>query len=106
MLSFLKKKNFKSIEAREINNLGSKIDLIDVREPEEYKAGHVPGARNIPMETLTENPEKYINKSNQCYIICQSGKRSEGVCHRLADMGFSVVNVKGGTSSYAGELEK
>lgn len=106
MFSFLNKNKFKSIDVSELDSLRGKITLIDVREPEEYKSGHVPGAKNAPMSVVTENPEKYLDKSKEYHIICQSGMRSSKTCGKLSDMGFDVVNVKGGTGSYRGKLQK
>ncbi|MFL0252080.1 rhodanese-like domain-containing protein [Clostridium neuense] len=106
MFLFLNKNKFKSIDVSELDNLRGNITLIDIREPEEYKVGHVPGAKNAPMNSVTQNPEKYLDKSKEYYIICQSGMRSQKTCSKLSDMGFNVVNVKGGTGSYRGELQK
>lgn len=106
MFSFLNKNKFKSIDVSELDGLRGKITLIDVREPEEYKAGHVPGAKNAPMSIVTESPEKYLDKSKEYHVICQSGMRSQKTCSKLSDMGFDVVNVKGGTGSYTGNLER
>ncbi|KOF56840.1 MULTISPECIES: rhodanese-like domain-containing protein [Clostridium] len=106
MFSFLNKNKFKSIDISELENLRGKITLIDVRNPEEYREGHVPGAKNAPMNFVLQSPEKYLNKSKEYYIICQSGMRSAKTCGKLSDMGFNVVNVKGGTSSYNGNLQK
>lgn len=106
MFSFLNKNKFKSIDVSELDSLRGKITLIDVREPEEYKAGHVPGAKNAPMSFVTQDPEKYLDKSKEYHIICQSGMRSQKTCGKLSDLGFNVVNVKGGTGSYRGELQR
>ena len=83
-----------------------KINLIDVRESYEYKAGHVPNARNIPMGVVLEEPEKYLNKSMEYHVICQSGSRSSRTCRKLSSLGYNVVNVSGGTGSYILPLKR
>jgi rhodanese-related sulfurtransferase len=42
-----------------------KVNLIDIREPYEYKGGHLPTAKNISMDTILDQPEKYLNKSKE-----------------------------------------
>ena len=83
-----------------------KIDLIDVREIHEYKGGHVPTAKNIPMGTILAQPEKYLNKSKEYYIICHAGSRSLRTCKNLSDQGYNVINILGGTKSYPKSLVK
>ncbi|MBY0757294.1 rhodanese-like domain-containing protein [Clostridium sardiniense] len=101
MFSFLNKK-YNSVN---IDNIGGKlkeINLIDVREPYEYKVKHVPYAKNIPMNKLLSDSSKYLNKEKEYHIICQSGARSSRVCNALSRDGFKVVNISGGTSTYRG----
>ena len=99
------KKNENVIKVNEIKNNLGKISLVDIREPYEYSAGHIPTAKNIPMNTLLNNPGKYLDKNNEYYIVCQSGARSSSACNYLSRQGFNVVNVLGGTGSYRGKLD-
>ncbi|MBL4931770.1 MULTISPECIES: rhodanese-like domain-containing protein [Clostridium] len=105
MFGFLFKKKFSSVKVSEIDGLG-KINIIDVREPYEYKNGHVPNARNIPMNKIIENTEKYLDKEKEYHIICQSGTRSSRTCGSLASKGYKVINVAGGTGGYKGRLKR
>jgi rhodanese-related sulfurtransferase len=105
MFQFMSRNAVKSIEVNEIDELLGKIDLIDIREPYEYKGGHLPTAKNIPMDTILEQPEKYLDKSKEYHIICQSGARSSRTCGILKENGFSIINVAGGTGRYRGRLE-
>ena len=100
------KSNFKTISVHDIDALIGKIDLIDIREVYEYKGGHLPTAKNIPMDTILAQPDKYLDKAKEYHIICQSGGRSSNACSRLSSKGFNVINVNGGTGSYIRPLER
>jgi rhodanese-related sulfurtransferase len=106
MFSFLSRNAGKSLDVNEIDNSLGKIDLIDIREPYEYKAGHVPTAKNIVMDSLLDNPDKYLDKSKEYHIICQSGSRSSMTSGILRGKGFNIINVSGGTGRYKGRLER
>lgn len=104
---FMKSKNkFKSISVHDLDDRLNNITLIDIREPYEYKGGHVPTAKNIPMGTLLEKPESYLDNNQEYHIICQSGGRSSRTCEALSSKGFKVINVSGGTGSYIKPLER
>jgi len=107
MFPFMKSSNSsKSVDVNEIDNLLGKIDLIDIREPYEFKGGHLPTAKNIPMDTILSAPEKYLDKTKEYHIICQSGSRSSMTSGLLKENGFKIVNVAGGTGRYRGKLER
>ena len=75
------------------------VDLVDVREVHEFVAGHVPGARSIPMSVLPVRVHE-IPKGSEVHVICQSGARSMQVAIWLANQGYTVVNVAGGTGTW------
>lgn len=95
-----------SINVNDLENLLGKINLLDIREEYEYASGRVPTTQNIPMGQLLSQSEKYLNKSDEYHIICQSGGRSSRACEDLASKGYNVVNVFGGTGSYIRPLER
>lgn len=101
MFNFFKNDITKAINVNDLDDFG-KINLIDIREPYEFKGGSLKGAKNIPMYTLLNNPNKYLNKGKTYYIICQSGSRSRMTCKALTQQGFDVINVSGGIGSYVG----
>lgn len=74
MFEFLKKDDGRVINVNEIDDLIGKVELIDIREEYEYKGGSIKSAKNIPMGELLDEPEKYLNKSKEYYIMCQSGE--------------------------------
>ncbi|MDE1549406.1 rhodanese-like domain-containing protein [Jeotgalibaca caeni] len=75
------------------------LNILDVREEDEYKRGHIPGAKSIP---LSDFPFE-LKKGNDYYVICQSGARSAAACQYLANNGYEVTNVIGGMSTWKGE---
>lgn len=72
--------------------------VLDVRTPEEYADGHLPGARmiNVMDATFAEKVAK-LNKKDKYLVYCRSGKRSLNAVNQMADMGFKdLTNMKGG----------
>ncbi|MEY4361348.1 MAG: hypothetical protein RL391_654 [Actinomycetota bacterium] len=74
--------------------------LIDVRETDEYESGHVPGAENWPLSSLTSDFAT-IGAASNLLVICRSGGRSANACEFLSQKGFTVTNVDGGTMAWA-----
>jgi len=106
MFDFLMKDSSKVINVNDIDDLIGKVELIDIREPYEYKSGSIRTAKNIPMGNLLNAPEKYLIKDKEYYILCQSGGRSGSACRQLTKQGFHVINVAGGVGSYVGSKRK
>lgn len=74
--------------------------LLDVREPDEWQAGHVPGAVHIPLRQLSLRSGE-IPRDETIYVICRSGHRSARVVQALAGAGWQAVNVGGGMHDWA-----
>ena len=106
MFDFLKKDETEVINVNDLDNLIGKIKLIDIREPYEYASGTIKSAKNIPMGDLLNETDKYLDKQNTYYIMCQSGGRSGRTTKMLAKNGYQVVNVSGGMGSYVGTKRK
>jgi len=85
---------------------GGSVMLIDVREPSEFSAGHVPGAISMPLGGLPQSAAK-LDRNARIVVICQSGHRSVRAGKRLMKAGFTDVrNVVGGTTAWTGKLKK
>jgi rhodanese-related sulfurtransferase len=73
--------------------------LVDVRNPDEYEAGHVPGAVSVPLASVPENLAAFSG-DGPVHVICKVGGRSMSACAYLIDHGMEVVNVSGGTDAW------
>ena len=106
MFDFLKRDDSKVIHVNDMDSLIGKVELIDIREPYEFKSGSILTAKNIPMGNLLEQPQKYLIKDKTYYIMCQSGGRSSRAVSILLKQGYQVINVAGGMGSYVGTKRK
>lgn len=102
MIKLFANKNTKDVNVKDLDQLIGSIELIDIREPYEYRSGSIKTAVNIPMGMLLEDPEQYLEKDQTYYIICHSGRRSRSTVELLEKQGYDVINVAGGVSSYKG----
>lgn len=97
----------KEILAKEVQQAleqGKRIHLIDVREVDEIKAGHIPGIIHIPLGLLEFRMHE-LNKSESYVVICRSGGRSGQAALFLEGHGFNVANMVGGMLAWNGDLE-
>ena len=71
--------------------------ILDVRSPEEYGAGHIPGARNVPLDQLAARlPELGIAKTDEVVVHCERGPRAAQAEALLAKDGYEhVVDLEG-----------
>lgn len=75
---------------------GERPLVVDVREPEEYRAGHLPGAVLLPLRSLIERAPE-LPRDQRILLVCRSGRRSTRALHWLIEMGFErTFNLKGG----------
>ena len=91
-----------SNELKQRLDAGDEVVLLDVRSPAEYESRHIPGARNIPLHTLSV--ERLSNdglRDKSLVVLCQGGGRSTQACEILAKAGFTkVFNLSGGTKAW------
>ena len=73
--------------------------VIDVREPDEYTAAHVPGATLIPLATVPDEVTQ-VPSGETVYVICAKGARSLRAAEFYRAQGIDAVNVAGGTSAW------
>ena len=81
--------------------------LLDVREEEDYNAGHVPGSTFVSLQAIpTPILEKVPDKSTPLFVYCYRGRRSGYAVSMLKEAGYTNVTNIGGIEFYQGELEK
>lgn len=73
--------------------------VIDVREPDEYAAGHVPGVLSVPMGRLPGRVAE-LDRSRPVLVVCASGNRSSAMADVLVAQGLNARSVVGGTSAW------
>ena len=78
--------------------------LLDVRDPEEYASGHIPGAVNIPREEIEKAKDLIPDQDTPIFTYCYSGRRSDYAGISLKKMGYKSVKNIGGITSYEEDL--
>ena len=79
--------------------------LLDVRTSQEYRDGHIPGSKNLPLQAIDKAADLVENKDTVLYVYCYSGGRSRQAAGILQHMGYSNVNNIGGIAAYRGKVE-
>ena len=80
--------------------------LLDVRTPDEYRQGYIPGSKNVPLQSISKVADMIGNKSTPIFVHCLSGARSRQAAAILKQMGYTNVKNIGGISAYAGKVER
>ena len=81
--------------------------ILDVRRPDEYADGHIPGAINVPNEEIgTAEIAELPDKSQLILVYCRSGRRSKEASEKLVKLGYTNIVEFGGILDYKGEIEK
>ena len=80
--------------------------LLDVRTPDEYRQGHIPGSKNVPLQSIDKVTVMINNKATPIFVHCLSGARSRQAAAVLQQLGYTNVKNIGGISAYAGKVER
>ena len=80
--------------------------LLDVRTSSEYAEGHIPGSKNLPLQSIDKVERMIENKATPIFVHCLSGARSRQAAAVLQQMGYTNVKNIGGIASYTGKVEK
>ena len=89
--------NVSAPAAKELADSGAL--LLDVREPAEWRAGHAPGARHLPLGDLAANLGS-LPRDRRVVVVCRSGNRSLRATALLAQAGLDAVNLAGGMQAW------
>ena len=94
-------------EAKKIMESEEDYIILDVREQEEFDAGHIPGAILIPYTEIEAKAEKVLTDKGELILVyCRSGRRSKIASESLAKLGYTNVKEFGGIIDWTGEIEK
>lgn len=94
-------------EAKNIMDSSEGCIILDVREQDEFDAGHIPGAVLIPYEQITGKAETMLpDKDAQILVYCRSGRRSKIAAAALAQLGYTNIKEFGGIIDWPYEVEK
>ncbi len=74
--------------------------LLDVRQPDEYREGHIPGATLIPLGELSRRTNE-LPHDREIICVCHSGNRSGTATRLLISTGFKAINLSGGMMGWA-----
>lgn len=88
------------ITVQDLDALGPTARIVDVREPNEWAAGHVPHAELVPLASVPDRLDAFDGAPT--YVICRSGARSAKACEFVVANGGEAVNVFGGMIAWAG----
>ena len=78
--------------------------LLDVRTPQEFWAGHIPGSRNIPLHSIEQVLALTHSKHVPLFVYCYSGARSRKAVQELQHLGYTDVRNLGGIDAYQGRV--
>ena len=91
-------------EAMDLMETEKDYIILDVRTPEEFAGAHIPGAINIPNETISTQPPAQLPDQNALILVyCRSGNRSKQAAGKLAKMGYTAIVEFGGINQWPGE---
>lgn len=84
----------------QVREAGPHVQLVDVREPEEWEQVHVDGAVHIPMDQIPDRLTELVVE-RPVAVLCRVGQRSARVAQYLQERGFDAHNVEGGIEQWA-----
>ena len=98
-------KHISQAEAMKIMAGDEPCVIVDVRRPDEFAKGHIPGAINVPNEGIAdEQPAELPDLDPVLLVYCQTGRRSAAASKKLADIGYTRVLEFGGIMTWKGEV--
>lgn len=90
-------------EAKTMMDAGN-VTIVDVRTAQEYADGHIPGAINIPLESIgSDKPAELTDTDADLIVYCRTGVRSKQASDKLVELGYQHVNDMGGIVDWKGE---
>ena len=97
--------NITAEEAKRLMDTKQSYIILDVREQEEYDAGHIPGAILIPYTQIDAQAEQMLPHKNQLILVyCRSGRRSKIAAETLVELGYTNIKEFGGILDWPYEI--
>lgn len=84
-----------AMECSEKLKNGKRPLVIDVRQPDEFRTGHIAGASLVPLGELSRHMNN-LPQDREIVCVCASGNRSGSAVRRLVGAGFNAINMRGG----------
>ncbi len=103
--SMSKSNNIAPTDVLSLLQTGAKVTILDVREQQEFRAGHIKGAQLIPLGQLAKRTHE-IRDDRPVITVCRSGNRSAQAARLLRSKGFEVQNMTGGMNQWPGKVAK
>ena len=99
--------NITAEEAKQIMDTEEGYIILDVREQDEYDAGHIPGAILIPYTEIEEKAEDVLTDKDQLILVyCRSGRRSKIAAEALVELGYTNIKEFGGIIDWPYDVVK
>lgn len=93
-------------QAKELMEKEQDYTLVDVRTPEEFSEGHIPGAINLPLGMIDRLAEDRLpDKNRKTLVYCYSGSRSLQAARILTNLGYGHIVETGGIMNWTGPVE-
>jgi len=90
-------------DPRELYEQRDQVQIVDVREPYEWEAGHIEEAIHIPLAQIMAGDEKAkLDQGRMVVVVCKTGNRSELAALMLQARGYNAHNLEGGTEGWVG----
>ncbi|MBP3851844.1 MAG: rhodanese-like domain-containing protein [Erysipelotrichaceae bacterium] len=108
LLSACQSAAYTKISAQEAKKMMEEVDnimIIDVRQPDEYEQGHIPGAILLPLDTIqSKKPEQLDDLDQTILVYCRSGRRSKQAADQLIKLGYTHIYDFGGIIDWPYEI--
>lgn len=97
-------KEMRPQEVKQRLDQGEPLNILDVREDNEWESGHIRGAKHIPLGLLGQRHNE-LDPRKEIIVVCRSGNRSGLACEMLESLGYKVINMPGGMMEWTGDVE-
>jgi len=87
------------VNALDASKVQAEREFVDVREDDEWQAGHIDGARHIPLRELSGRVAE-LPKGRPIVAVCRSGSRSAAAVRGLRQLGYDAENLDGGVTAW------